>query len=589
MSRAFLDRNSQNDANSNDKKPSQPKVDYQAQMKRLDMNINNPGWNTTDISPAQMFAEEEEERQAKAKDEEELQLKPGEEEELQKKEGSGNPGTKTNMPNDVQSKMENSFGEDFSDVNIHKDSENAPSLGALAYTQGNDVHFAPGQYDPSSQKGQELLGHELSHVVQQREGRVKPTTQGKGMPVNTDERLEKEADEQGKQAAQGKMADVKGRGSGVQRQEGDDENKTIDITALDWFKDITISDVPYLGAIYKLHTSEDGKRRAYDIRYIVAPTKNQWKEILKYGDQFYYRYIHGFLEACNSDRWKAEGSEKILEADINGNGVIRTDYYHAENPTSITTKQKADFLEALYAVGGNEKDVNMPKSGFLNPAAPQWTKTYSKLGIFIANNQNLLVERLAKENRILSSEGIQNVASLGIDAESPLAPEMIANAFASAVATARCMIEKIAVEMSKEIDPSTPVDIDLTFYDHVDKYGIIIDEALKGYDAELKNIADRSKALFELAWSLVPFGKALDKVSNEVVKHFAKVAIEQAKTKLSNEIGKIPSNGLSTKNEFASQFRVVVGKLTEDLNNLVGSNLPSSVVTSNVNSFIETF
>ncbi|HMA61567.1 MAG TPA: hypothetical protein VKP78_02845, partial [bacterium] len=59
MSRAFLDRNSQNDANSNDKKPSQPKVDYQAQMKRLDMNINNPGWNTTDISPAQMFAEEE--------------------------------------------------------------------------------------------------------------------------------------------------------------------------------------------------------------------------------------------------------------------------------------------------------------------------------------------------------------------------------------------------------------------------------------------------------------------------------------------------------------------------------------------------
>ena len=218
MSRAFLDRNSQNDANSNDKKPSQPKVDYQAQMKKLDMYINNPGWNTSDISPAQMFAEEEEERQAKA-NEEELQMKPGEEEELQKKEGSGNPGTKTNMPNDVQSKMENSFGEDFSDVNIHKDSEQAPSLGALAYTQGNDVHFAPGQYDPSSQKGQELLGHELSHVVQQREGRVKPTTQGKGMPVNTDPALEKEADEQGKQAAQGKMADVKGRGSGVQREE----------------------------------------------------------------------------------------------------------------------------------------------------------------------------------------------------------------------------------------------------------------------------------------------------------------------------------------------------------------------------------
>jgi hypothetical protein len=42
------------------------------------------------------------------------------------------------------------------------------------------------------------------------------------MSVNTDPALEKEADEQGKQAAQGKMADVKGKGSGVQREKEDD-------------------------------------------------------------------------------------------------------------------------------------------------------------------------------------------------------------------------------------------------------------------------------------------------------------------------------------------------------------------------------
>ena len=221
MSHTFLDRNRQNDTDSNDNKPAQQKVDFEAQMKKLDMNINNPGWDTADISPAQMFAEEEEEeKQAKTNEEEELQMKPGEEEELQIKERSGNPGTKTSMPDDVRSKMENSFGEDFSDVNIHKDSENAPSLSSLAYTQGNDIHFAPDQYDPTSQKGQELLGHELSHVVQQREGRVKPDRQQNKADanVNTDERLEKEADEQGKQAAQGKMADVKGKGSGLQKE-----------------------------------------------------------------------------------------------------------------------------------------------------------------------------------------------------------------------------------------------------------------------------------------------------------------------------------------------------------------------------------
>ena len=69
MSQAYLDRSKQNHSNSNNNKPSQQKVDYQAQMKRLDMNINNPGWNTSDISPAQMFAEEEERQMKKDPDE----------------------------------------------------------------------------------------------------------------------------------------------------------------------------------------------------------------------------------------------------------------------------------------------------------------------------------------------------------------------------------------------------------------------------------------------------------------------------------------------------------------------------------------
>ena len=45
-------------------------------------------------------------------------------------------------------------------------------IGAQAYTTGSDIHFAPGQYDPHSPAGQEVLGHELWHVVQQKEGRV---------------------------------------------------------------------------------------------------------------------------------------------------------------------------------------------------------------------------------------------------------------------------------------------------------------------------------------------------------------------------------------------------------------------------------
>ena len=104
---------------------------------------------------------------------------------------------RTGIPDAVKQRMENSFGTDFSSVRVHPDSSKAPEVGALAYTQGTDIHFAPGQFKPDTTAGQELLGHELTHVVQQAEGRVQPTTEIGGMPVNDNEALEHEADVRG--------------------------------------------------------------------------------------------------------------------------------------------------------------------------------------------------------------------------------------------------------------------------------------------------------------------------------------------------------------------------------------------------------
>ena len=125
---------------------------------------------------------------------------------LQRKAGNGGAGGGgADGGKNVMSKMESAFGADFSNVNIHQNSDQATKVGALAYTQGNDVHFAPGQFNPSSKGGQELLGHELTHVVQQREGKVKPTTEIAGKAVNDDKHLEAEADKKGAEAAQFKM------------------------------------------------------------------------------------------------------------------------------------------------------------------------------------------------------------------------------------------------------------------------------------------------------------------------------------------------------------------------------------------------
>lgn len=69
--------------------------------------------------------------------------------------------------------MEARLGADLGDVRIHTDGEAARSaegVDALAYTVGRDVVFGPGQYQPQTMRGRELLAHELAHVLQQSRG-----------------------------------------------------------------------------------------------------------------------------------------------------------------------------------------------------------------------------------------------------------------------------------------------------------------------------------------------------------------------------------------------------------------------------------
>jgi hypothetical protein len=62
---------------------------------------------------------------------------------------------------------------DFSRVRVHTDeraAESAAAINALAYTFGEQIVFAKGQFQPHSARGERLLAHELTHVVQQSRG-----------------------------------------------------------------------------------------------------------------------------------------------------------------------------------------------------------------------------------------------------------------------------------------------------------------------------------------------------------------------------------------------------------------------------------
>jgi len=116
------------------------------------------------------------------------------------------------LEEDVRERMERSFGADFSSVRVHRDAS-VGRAGAHAVTSGEHVHMAPSAAAPSTRAGQELLGHELAHVIQQRSGRVAAAPQGDEGAFSGDDVLEREADRAGEAAARGAPAPLVGAGS----------------------------------------------------------------------------------------------------------------------------------------------------------------------------------------------------------------------------------------------------------------------------------------------------------------------------------------------------------------------------------------
>ena len=101
----------------------------------------------------------------------------------------------TGLPNQLKSGMETLSGMNLDHIKVHRNSSKPAAVQAHAYAQGSDIHLASGQ--------EKHLPHELGHVVQQAQGRVKATTEVGGMAVNDNAALESEATRMGERALRG--------------------------------------------------------------------------------------------------------------------------------------------------------------------------------------------------------------------------------------------------------------------------------------------------------------------------------------------------------------------------------------------------
>ena len=89
------------------------------------------------------------------------------------------------LPPAIQKEYEEKSGVPLDDVRVHYNSDKPYSFKAAAFTYGTDIYIAP--------KQEYLLCHETSHVVQQKKGLVVPNKTVRGIPINTSQILETEA------------------------------------------------------------------------------------------------------------------------------------------------------------------------------------------------------------------------------------------------------------------------------------------------------------------------------------------------------------------------------------------------------------
>jgi hypothetical protein len=121
--------------------------------------------------------------------------------------GSGSP-----LEPATRADMEQRLGASFSSVRLHVDAKSAESVQAAAYTVGENIVVHPNHFRPGSPSAQRTLAHELTHVVQQRQGPVDGADAPGGIRVSDPgDRFEREAEQRANEVMDRPNASAPGR------------------------------------------------------------------------------------------------------------------------------------------------------------------------------------------------------------------------------------------------------------------------------------------------------------------------------------------------------------------------------------------
>ena len=190
----------------------------------------------------------------------------------------------------ISSFLEAASGVSLGDVEVHYNSHKPAAIGALAYAKGNEVFLGPGQ--------EQHLPHELTHVVQQKQGIVEPTGNIGGMPVNTSDSLESAADRMSTAVPSGAVSGATPSGGVVQG--------------------IFISESMNNGRVPK----EDVEAAIKMLEGAYQSHIDEMEKIKKANDTDLKNAATG--DSANALKAKMRGDKKLLQAYKNGKSSVRS-------------------------------------------------------------------------------------------------------------------------------------------------------------------------------------------------------------------------------------------------------------------------
>ncbi|WP_083629356.1 eCIS core domain-containing protein [Tenacibaculum agarivorans] len=208
------------------------------------------------------------------------------------------------LPDTLKTGIENLSGYSMDDVKVHYNSSKPAQLQAHAYAQGTDIHLAPGQ--------EKYLPHEAWHVVQQKQGRVKPTRQLKSkVNINDDAGLEKEADVMGTKALYSGKTDMYGRNPNPKSCESD-----YKVAQMKMRKSPTIISDEF-NIVGEVHGDESDIKKTDDYYYSTPWRKEEATHLvdmyrLPYYEEYGFIFVNDMDERHPGDSWDLRIESKIV-------------------------------------------------------------------------------------------------------------------------------------------------------------------------------------------------------------------------------------------------------------------------------------